>query len=311
MNGNQKYSQNIYLSIPLRGNLIKLLKTRQHLLVYGYIHSFKDKVCYKANDEIAEDLCMPYKHRVSDALKYLESAGLIKKKYNPHYKRPRNRLIAINTPEGIESLNLAVTKYPTGYQKQAVNTPEGNEQIPHRVSETDDKSRKERMGFLKKNSTQNSKKFADFEVWFEDLQNQDLVDLSKSENITSTYRHWYNIFKSENTREKLIFLAEFFKYLRADMISTESYNPRFLKYIFGRIFNKDLLDGIRLTTLEGLSEFISQAYDWLGKTPNHESGAMISIPDQIPLDELLKEFEYFLIEYRSQIISDKNARQNP
>ncbi|MCY4088783.1 MAG: hypothetical protein OXF49_01485 [Candidatus Saccharibacteria bacterium] len=309
MNGNQKYSQNIYLSIPLRENLIKLLKTRQHLLVYGYIHSFKGKVCFKTNDEIAKDLCMPYKHRVSDVLKYLESVGLIKKAHNPHYKRPKDRLIAINTPEGIEALDLMATKYPTGYQKEAVNTPQGNEQIPHRVSETDDKNRKERISFLKNKGTQNSKKFADFEVWFEDLQNQDLVDLSKSENITSIYRHWYNIFKSENTREKLIFLAEFFKHLRADMIRTESYSPRFLKYIFGRIFNKDLLDGIRLTTLEGLGEFIGQAYDWLGKTPNHESDAMISILDQIPLDELLGEFEYFLIEYRGQIISDKNARQ--
>ncbi|MCY4010784.1 MAG: DNA cytosine methyltransferase [Candidatus Saccharibacteria bacterium] len=149
--------------------------------------------------------------------------------------------------------------------------------------------------------TNQNSKFADFDVFFNDLQKHDLINLDKADNPQTAYKHWYSIYKNQKLRLKLQFLAKFFKRVRADEILSNSSNPQFLKYIFGRIFSRDLLSGIRLSSLQNLDEFISQAYDWLGKDYSNGADVMDSIEDHISLEDLLDYYEAYTIDHYAKL----------
>ncbi|MCY4088931.1 MAG: DNA cytosine methyltransferase [Candidatus Saccharibacteria bacterium] len=149
--------------------------------------------------------------------------------------------------------------------------------------------------------TNQNSKFADFDVLFKDLQKHDLINLDKADNPQTAYNHWYSIYKDQKLRSKLQFLAKFFKRVRADEILSNSSNPQFLKYIFGRIFSRDLLSGIRLSSLDNLDKFISQAYDWLGKDYSNGADVMDSIEDHISLEDLLDYYEAYTINHYAKL----------
>lgn len=318
-----------WLSMPLDTKLVALLKTSAiNMLVYQYVHSFTSKKCWETNQEIAKRLSIPDKAQVSKAVGWLKTKGLISIEKHGFYKYPNNRVIKLIYPQSVNNVSADITqsvsditennvsqditqsvsiksvkKSPQTMSHKTLQSTNNVSQdigpMSHKTSDTDDKKdiKKE---YIKKETNQNSK-FADFDVFFKDLQKNNLINLDKADNPQTAYNHWYSIYKDKKLRSKLQFLAKFFKRVRADEILSNSSNPQFLKYIFGRIFSRDLLNGIRLSSLDNLDEFISQAYDWLGKDYSNGADVMDSIEDHISLEDLLDYYEAYTINHYAKL----------